>query len=106
MMQSARERKYTVDTNLYIRALRDTRDETALGRFHAAFGPFEYLTSVVVFELRAGSPARDRRRLDHVFAPFERTRRVLAPSYSAWKHAGAILAELVERRGMQWNAGS
>ena len=49
-----RERKYAVDTNLFIRAFRDAAANAALVRFHAAFAPFEYLSVIVAQELRAG----------------------------------------------------
>ncbi len=68
---SAAERRYILDTNLFIRAFRDAAAGLALEDFHRVFAPFEYLCAVVVQELRAGArtPA-DRRRLEHhVLAP-------------------------------------
>ena len=52
--RARRERRYTVDTNLYIDALRTEEGRTALSAFHAAYAPFEHLSAVVVQELRAG----------------------------------------------------
>src|SRR4051812_7228092 len=64
--------------------------------FHAQFAPFEYLSAVVASELRAGvrSPAEGARIDRHLLAPFERRGRVFAPSYDAWKAAGAAHALL------------
>jgi predicted nucleic acid-binding protein len=99
---SRRERKYTLDTQLFIRAFRDPDANAALEAFHTVFAPFEYLTAVVVQELRAGATSRQAARLQtNVFAPFERRGRVLTPSYAAWKEAGAVLARLVDAEGLQ-----
>src|SRR5262249_23879772 len=46
--------KYVLDTQLYIRAFRDPAANPELQEFHLARAPFEYLSSVVAQELRAG----------------------------------------------------
>ena len=100
-----RERKYTLDTQLFIRAFRDPDANAALQAFHTVFAPFEYLSAVVVQELRAGAtPAQADRLQAHVFAPFERRARVLTPSYAAWKEAGVVLARLADTEGLQLRA--
>lgn len=102
-----RERKYTLDTQLFIHAFRDPDANAALEVFHTVFAPFEYLTAVVVQELRAGATPRQADRLQaNVFAPFERRGRVLTPSYAAWKEAGAVLARLVDAEGLHLRAVS
>ena len=89
-------RRYTVDTSLYIDALRTDDGRAALQAFHAAYAPFERLSAVVVHELRAGVRGRAATVLeDAVVAPFERRGRVLAPSFAAWKEAGRVLSELI-----------
>jgi predicted nucleic acid-binding protein len=97
------ERKYTLDADLYIRAFRDSGANAALRLFHTAFAPFEYLSAVVVQELRAGAQAADAADdLErHLFGPFERSGRILAPSYGAWKRAGAVLAALARTEGLE-----
>ena len=101
----ARERKYTLDTNLYIDAFRVPEANVALQLFHTAFAPFEYLSAVVVQALRAGSRAG---RLGatglqrNVLNPFERRGRVFTPSYGAWKDAGEVLALLADRGRLDW----
>jgi predicted nucleic acid-binding protein len=101
----ARERKYTLDTNIYIDAFRLPEANAALQVFHTVFAPFEYLSAVVVQELRAGTRAG---RLGaaalqrNVFNPFERRGRVFTPSYGAWKEAGEVLAALADRGRLDW----
>jgi len=91
-----RERRYTVDTNLYVDALRTSGGNAALLAFHAAYAPFEHLSAVVVQELRAGVRGRAAAKLESaVIAPFERRGRVITPSYGAWKESGRVLADLV-----------
>src|SRR5260370_446319 len=68
----ASPRKYTLDTNLFIEAFRDSAANAKLTRFHSAFAPFEYPPSVVAQELRAGvRPGRSLRLLERqVLYPF------------------------------------
>jgi predicted nucleic acid-binding protein len=90
------ERRYTVDTNLYIDALRTADGSAALIAFHAAFAPFEHLSAVVVQELRAGARGQAAAKLENsIVAPFERRGRLITPSHAAWKESGRVLAELV-----------
>lgn len=91
-----RDRKYTLDTNVFIRSFRDRSENDAIQRFHRVFGPFEYLSSVVVQELRAGVVnAGARRSLErHVLDPFRRRGRLFTPSASAWEQAGDVLSAM------------
>lgn len=99
----ARQRKYVVDTNLFIQAFRDPAANAALERFHAAFGPFEYLAAIVAQELRAGvQNARALRQLEEsVLGVFARAQRVIAPSREAWERSGNVLAEMVWSEGLE-----
>lgn len=54
MSSAAGRRKYALDTNLFVKAMRSAASAAQLGEFHAMFAPFEYLSAVVVQELRAG----------------------------------------------------
>lgn len=96
------ERKYTLDTNLFIQALRDSATNAELIQFHAAFAPFEYLHAVVVQELRAGvKPGRNLRMLErHILSPFIRRGRLITPSFAAWKRSGDMLRDLARREGL------
>jgi predicted nucleic acid-binding protein len=98
---SVGERKYALDTNLFIRGFRTVAANIELQRFHHLFAPFEYLSAVVVQELRAGvRSSADRRMLErNVLAPFARRGRILTPTSRAWEESGDVLAELVRPRG-------
>ena len=97
-----RDRKYALDTNVFIRSFRDKSENDAIQRFHRVFGPFEYMSSIVAQELRAGvSNARARRSLErHVLDPFRRRGRVFTPSAAAWEQAGDVLAALRSADGV------
>ena len=89
-----------MDTSLYIDALRTEQGRRDLAVFHAAFAPFEQLSTVVAHELRAGVRGRPAARLEHtIISPFEQRGRVTTPSYSAWKEAGRVMSELVGPAG-------
>ncbi len=105
MIALARERRFTVDTNLYIDALRTEEGKTALNAFHAAYAPFEHLSAVVAQELRAGVRGAAGAKLENaILAPFERRGRLVTPTYDAWKETGRVLAELVPANG--WDSVS
>jgi predicted nucleic acid-binding protein len=97
-----RDRKYSLDTNVFIRSFRDKSENDAIQRFHHVFGPFEYLSSVVAHELRAGvASVRARRSLErHVLDPFRRRGRIFTPSAAAWEQAGDVLASLRNADGI------
>ncbi len=100
MIARVRERRYTVDTNLYIDALRTAEGKAALSAFHSAYAPFEHLSAVVAQELRAGVRAAAAAKLEAaILAPFERRGRLVTPTYDAWKEAGRVLGELIVPSG-------
>lgn len=95
------QRKYALDTNIFVHASRDGAWNAHLQVFHSAFAPFEYLSAVVVQELRAGAWSKGTASAlqGGIFEPFERRRRIFTPSYAAWKLAGQVLARLVDTEG-------
>lgn len=97
-----RGRRYVVDTNVFIDAFRRPTANAELVRFHELAGPGEYLSSVVVQELRAGvRSAADRRRLErHLIERFAAAGRILTPSALAWARAGDVFAALRAREGL------
>ncbi len=97
------ERKYALDTHLFIEALRNRETNAKLVKFHAAFAPFEYLHSVVVQELRAGiKDSGGLRRLErHILSPFIRRGRVINPSFQAWKQSGDVLCDLARKHALE-----
>jgi predicted nucleic acid-binding protein len=98
----AADRKFVLDTNLFIQAFRDPQANANLEHFHQMFAPFEYLSAVVAQELRAGArTGRDRRLLErHVLRPYRRRGRLVTPSAAAWEDSGDVLAELVHHEGL------
>jgi predicted nucleic acid-binding protein len=102
------ERKYTLDTNLFIDALRHAPAKDDLQRFHTLFAPFEYLNAVVAQELLAGtrSIVDQRTVYRNLIDPFVRRARIVTPSYRAWQMSGEVLARLVRDEGLTRSAVS
>jgi predicted nucleic acid-binding protein len=93
--------KYALDTNIFIDGF---RDEEALAQVFAFLNralPFTYLSAVVMQELAAGAKTTEAaRELQRgVFDPFERRRRVFAPSPTAFIQSGRALAAVATREG-------
>ena len=98
-----RERKYAVDTNIFIHAARNSGFREELARFHATYAPFEVLSAVVAQELLAGAKGNAAKVIqESVLEPFERRGRVIVPSYPAWKETGAVLSALIARGAARW----
>jgi len=95
--------KYALDTNIFIDGFRNEEAQAEVFAFLSRALPFTYLSAVVMQELAAGArtadAARDVQR--GVFAPFERRRRVFAPSSAAFAESGRILAAVAAREGWQ-----
>lgn len=102
-MSPGRSAKYALDTNLFIRGYRDATGAAELKRFHALFAPYEYLSAIVVQELRAGLGTTDAvARFDRtVVDPFLRRGRIVTPSFAAWRDSGRVLATLVAEDGLE-----
>jgi predicted nucleic acid-binding protein len=92
-------KKYSLDTNVYIRAIRDAAAAAELQSFYASFAPATYLSSVVLHELLVGatSAARSREIRKAVAEPFKRTRRVFTPGAEAWEMAADAVATMARR---------
>lgn len=101
-MTARRERRYAVDTNLFIRAYRAEADRAALERFLQAFAPFCYLPAIVGQELLAGvrSAAEERALHRHLIALYERRGRVIAPSAGGWLQSGGVIRAMVQSEGL------
>ena len=93
--------KYALDTNIFIDGFRNEGAQAEVFAFLNRALPFIYLSAVVMQELAAGArtadAARDVQR--GVFAPFERRRRVFAPSSAAFAKSGRVLAAVAAREG-------
>ena len=99
---SLAERKFVLDTNLFIDGFRDRTANEELQFFHRLFAPFEYLSAVVVHELFAGTRSRaDQRLLEQkLVAPLASRGRMVTPSYDAWVGAGRVLAWMSNEDGL------
>jgi len=95
--------RYLLDTNIWIRALRDRAAQESLQRFHQIHGPGEYMSSIVAHELRAGVRSTvHRRKLErNILDGFARMGRVITPSDNAWQRAGDLLATLARQDGLE-----
>jgi len=95
-------RKFVLDTNLYIGAIRDPDKEAALDAFLERNAPVVFMSAVVIQELRAGAVTdAAARALDRqIFDVFERRRRVVGPSASMFKECGRILAAMFRQDGV------
>ncbi len=84
---------YTLDTNVLVNAVRQPVELERLKAFLSWALPSTVLSSVVVAELIAGGRTpKAREALEQQFlAPFDRRRRVVAPSDAAWRRAAAAL---------------
>ena len=92
--------KYTLDTSMFIDGLRSEEAQAEVFAFLNRALPFTYLSAVVMQELAAGARSADVVQRG-VFAPFERRRRVFAPSNAAFAESGRVLAAVAAREGWQ-----
>jgi predicted nucleic acid-binding protein len=94
---------YSLDTNVFIDGFRTEAAQDEVLAFLNRALPFTYLSAVVMQELCAGARSatvvRDLER--GVFDPFERRRRVFAPSSAAFAKSGRVLAALAASEGWQ-----
>ena len=95
--------KYTLDTNMFIDGFRTEEAQADVFAFLNRALPFTYLSAVVMQELAAGARTDDAAREVQrgVFEPFERRRRVFAPSSAAFTESGRVLAAVAVREGWQ-----
>ena len=92
---------FALDTNVYIRALRDRQRLAQLKRFLLKAGPRIRLSAVVALELRAGArvPAQEAALADMI-ALYSTRDRVIVPSQTAYTEGGRVLAALGAREGV------
>jgi predicted nucleic acid-binding protein len=94
--------KYALDTNLYIRAIRERSSAAELADFFARHSPRTFLSSIVFHEIviGAGSPSRLREIELDIGRPFLKAGRVFTPSHRAWVHGAEALAKLAFSYGL------
>ena len=95
--------KYAFDTKIFIDGFRSEEAQADVFAFLFRALPFTYLSAVVMQELAAGARTADAaRELQRgIFEPFERRRRVFAPSTAAFAKSGHLLAAVAAREGWQ-----
>lgn len=84
---------YTLDTNVFVDALRRPADLEDLKAFLNWALPQATLSSVVASELLAGARSKFARRLveQELLGAFSRRGRIVAPSPDAWAKTGLLL---------------
>lgn len=94
--------KYALDTNLYIRAIREPMFAVELVDFFQRNAPRTFLSSIVLHEIvvGAGSAAKLQEIEVSIGRPFRRTGRVFTPSHRAWVEAAEALAKLAVEYGL------
>ena len=89
---------FALDTNIYIRALREPGRLALLKRFLIRTGTRLRLSAVVALELRAGArtPAHEE-AVGDLLREYTGRERVIVPSFAAYVEGGRILAALGAR---------
>lgn len=89
---------FALDTNVYIDALRDRAELTALKQFVTRFGLRVWFAGVVATELGAGALTDAQRdAVDDLVRSYATRNRVFGVSFTACREAGRALAGLATR---------
>lgn len=92
---------FALDTNVYIRALRDPGRLALLKRFLIRTGTRLRLNAVVALELRAGArTSAHAAAVGDLLASYTARDRVIVPSFAAYAEGGRVLAALATREGI------
>jgi len=85
--------RWALDTNVYIRALRNRHELADLKRFRVRAQARLLVSAIVALELRAGAPtAAHVTAVDDLLELYVRRDRVIVPSFDAYVQAGRIIA--------------
>ena len=91
-MAASQAAKIVFDTNIYV-------DRFRIGRLEDLFAhaPTQYLSSIVVMELLAGSGTSAARRVvERLIHSHQSTGRLLVPSHLIYERAGSVMRQLRE----------
>jgi predicted nucleic acid-binding protein len=92
---------YALDTNVYIRALRDARQLAILKRFLIRVGTRVRVSAVVALELRMGAHTDAQASgVEELIRPYSSRDRVVVPSFEAFMQAGRVVSALTVRERM------
>lgn len=90
---------YLVDSNVYVRAFRDSAFGQRLREFHQRHLATLVLSAVVVHELAVGAltPSKERALLRNLVEPFRVRRRLHVPARQTWELAARLDRRLRRR---------
>jgi predicted nucleic acid-binding protein len=84
-----------IDSDVYIDFLQSGSFHIEIARLYAEHTPGIYFSSVVIEELLAGATSlEEQKNVELLSLPFERARRVVAPSHTHWRDTGNLLARI------------
>lgn len=92
-------RKSLYDTSVYIRAIRNRAYYGQILPHFARALPTTYVCAVVAQELKAGcrTPAAEE-RVAAFLRPFQRTGRLITPTFADWEETGELLARILKEQ--------
>ena len=92
---------YALDSNVYIRALRDRERLARVKRFLIRMGLRVHVNAVVALELQAvARTTAHARAVSDLVASYVQRDRVIVPSFEAYSQGGRVLATLAAREGI------
>ncbi|HUQ83324.1 MAG TPA: PIN domain-containing protein, partial [Gemmatimonadaceae bacterium] len=92
---------YALDSNVYIRALRDAERLARLKRFLIRMGLRVRANAVVALELQAGArTAWHERAVADLLEAYAGRNRVVVPTFEAYRQGGRVLASLATHEGV------
>jgi predicted nucleic acid-binding protein len=91
-------KRFVLDTNVFIQAIRSAEARTELAAWQRSMAPYIWQHSVVVSERLVGAKDEQawQRWHERWVLPAERVQRVFAPDYGAWLRASRIISRLAE----------
>ena len=93
---------YALDTNVYVRALRDRDRLSRLKRFLIRTGNRLRVNAVVALELRAGArTGAHEQAIADLVAAYAARERLVSPSFDAYVQGGRVLASLAAHEGIE-----
>lgn len=97
-MEASLIARVIIDTSVYIGVLRDRSFAHAFRPRYERDLARTYVSSVVVQELLVGAVTpQQRRQAMELYGPFERVRRLVTPTHTVWKEAGALLSVMTRK---------
>jgi len=91
------ERKIIPDTSVFIYQIRGILPDKIKEKL-LNLRPLTYMSAVVAHELLRGA-RNDKgiKLVESLIKPFEKTRRIITPSYTVWRSSAKVLSEIVRK---------